>query len=270
MLTVYTNRDGYTRNNVTVNEAGIITNYDPARTSRWLNGVDIGYAILSRDVLRHLPEGNVSFEWTVYPTMADAGLLRAFTTDHRYYSVGSHERLPLTEAFLKPQRAIILDRDGVLNVRPPRAQYVRSWDEFQWLPGSVEALRLLKAAGYTLLVITNQPGIARGMMTQEDLQAIHQRMQQELGADGAALDAIYVCTHGWDEGCWCRKPNPGLLFQAQREFHLDLTRTTFIGDDERDQQAGAAAGCRTVLVSPGRSLLDWTRMHLYMDERIHV
>ena len=262
MITVYANRDGYTRSNVAVAHDGAVTTYDPARAASGLNGVDIGYALLQRDVLRHVPPGNVSFEQTVYPALARERALRAFRTEHRYYSIGSHERLPLAEAFLAPQRAIILDRDGVLNVRPPRAQYVQSWEQFQWLPGSVEALRLLKEAGYKLLLITNQPGIARGMMTADDLASIHRRMQDELAASGVALDAIYVCAHGWDEGCWCRKPNPGLLFQAQREWHLDLTNTTFIGDDERDEQAGLAAGCLTALVTPQRSLLDWVHARL--------
>ena len=116
--------------------------------------MDIGYALLSREVLDFLPQANVSFEHTVYPALSSQRLLAAFHTEHRYYSIGSHERLALTEAFLQPQKAVI--RTGrVLNKRPPRAQYVRSWQEFQWLPHAIEALQLLKNEGYKHILITN-------------------------------------------------------------------------------------------------------------------
>ena len=266
MITTYANRDGYTRNNLNVDETGTVSAYDPSRSLPALNGVDIGYALMFRSVVDYLPAENVSFEHTVYPALASAGLLTAFRTEHRYYSVGSHQRLPLTEAFLQPQRAVILDRDGVLNQRPPRAHYVRSWDEFRWLPDAIEALRLLKSEGYKLILASNQSGIARGVMTEENLALLHSQMRDELAAAGVSLDAIYYCPHGWDDGCFCRKPSPGMLYQAQREFHLDLTKTLFIGDDERDEEAGVAAGCLTALVSDHRSLLDIVKGYLSKEE----
>jgi len=262
MLTVYSNRDGYTRNNLRVDEQMYVDTYDPGRSTPGLNGVEIGYALLSREVLDYLPDANVCFEHSVYPALASRGLLAAFQTEHRYYSIGSHQRLPLTEAFLLPQKAVILDRDGVLNERPPRAQYVRSWEEFRWLPQAIQAMKLLKDEGYKLILASNQSGIARGVMTEADLAQLHDRMKDDLSRDGVELDAIYHCPHGWDDGCFCRKPRPGMLFQAQRDFHLDLTKTLFVGDDERDQEAGQEAGCLTDLVSSDRSLLDVVQEYL--------
>ena len=262
MVTVYANRDGYTRNNLHVDDDDRVTVYDPKRSAPELNGVEIGYALLARQVLDYLPQGNPRFEHAVYSVLSAQRLLGAFLTEHRYYSVGSFERLPLTDAFLEPQKAVILDRDGVLNKRPPRAHYVCSWDEFQWLPEVPEALLLLTRAGYKLLLATNQPGIARGALTEDALTGLHERMTGELAQAGVSLNAIYYCPHGWDEGCLCRKPRPGMLYQAQREFHLDLTRTLFVGDDERDMEAGQAAGCLTALVSEERPLLDVVREYL--------
>lgn len=270
MVTAYTNREGYTRNNLLVDQGGKVAVYDPGRTESGLNGVEIGYAILSRRVLEYLPQNNVRFEHTVYPTLALEGLLRAYVTEHRYYSVGSHQRLPLTEAFLKPQRAVILDRDGVLNERPPIAHYVRSWEEFHWLPGVIEALQLLQSVGYKLILASNQSGIARGVMTEMDLDLLHGSMAEDLARAGVDLDAIYYCPHGWDDGCLCRKPLPGMLFQAQRDFHLDLTKTLFIGDDERDQEAGQAAGCLTALVTETQTLLDTVQEYLFSIGRKSV
>jgi histidinol-phosphate phosphatase family protein len=103
--------------------------------------------------------------------------------------------------------------------------------------------------------VSNQAGVARGAMSEADLLDIHRRLVREATLAGGRIDAIYYCPHNWDAGCECRKPKPGMLFQAQREFNLDLSRTPFVGDDERDRQAAEAAGCPSVLVSEQQSLL---------------
>jgi histidinol-phosphate phosphatase family protein len=259
MVTVYTNRDGYSRDSVRVDESGFVEVFDRSRTSPGLSGVEISYAILERSVLGLLPAEDALFEEAVYPPLVDRGELLAYVTDHRYYSVGSVERLPRTERFLARRPAVILDRDGVLNERPPRAQYVRRPEEFHWLPGAQAALRLFQEAGYLVIVVSNQAGIARGAMTGADLARIHDRMRAEAAAAGGSIDAIYHCPHDWDQDCECRKPKPGMLFSAQRDFELDLTRTPFIGDDERDAEAAAAAGCPALLVSERATLLDIAR-----------
>lgn len=262
LVTVYRNRDGYTKDNVRMDQNGYVSVYDPTRTASNLSGVDLGYAIIPRDLLDDMCEQNLSFSHAVYPGLAKQGLLKGYVTNHRYYSIGSRERLPVTELFLKPQRALILDRDGTLNKRPPVGEYVRSWDEFEWLPGAIQGMRLLKNAGYKLILASNQSGIARGLMTEADLHLIHDNMRRDLSANHVSLDAIYYCPHGWDDGCECRKPLPGMLFQAQTDFHLDLTNTMFIGDDPRDEQTGKAAGCLTDIVSSQRSFLEITKQYL--------
>jgi len=107
--------------------------------------------------------------------------------------------------------------------------------------------------------VSNQAGVGRGVMTEVELQQITEQMSADVAQAGGSLDAVYYCPHDWDDGCECRKPRPGMLFRAQRELHLDLTRTPFIGDDERDAQAAEAAGCPSILVSGQVSLLDVTR-----------
>lgn len=257
MVTVYANGDGYSRDNVRVSVDGLVVAFDRTRTLPELRGVEISYAILTKTVLEHLPRGGGAlFEDVVYPALISRSRLSAYVTEHRYYSVGSFERLPLTDAFLARRRTVILDRDGVLNVRPARAEYVRTPDEFVWLPGALRALRLLTRSGTRIIVVSNQAGIARGAMTTEDLARVHDKLRREASEAGATIEAIYHCPHGWDERCNCRKPRPGMLFQAQRDFHLDLTGTPFIGDDERDAEAAAAAGCPPLLVSDQVSLLD--------------
>lgn len=257
MITVYSNKDGYTRNSVRVEADGFVSVYDKTCSHPGLNGVEISYAILSKKIIRTLSDANVLFETAVYPTLAERRELSAFVSDHRYLSVGAPHRLPLTEEFFRRKKTVILDRDGVLNRRPPRASYVRNRQEFQWLPGALEALRMLNDAGYRVVVVSNQAGIARGAMTEADLGEIHEAMTADVAAAGGKIEAIYHCPHDWNAGCECRKPAPGMLFQAQRDLTLDLSRTFFVGDDDRDGEAAERAGCLFAQISPDRPLLDW-------------
>ncbi|HWQ52552.1 MAG TPA: HAD-IIIA family hydrolase [Bryobacteraceae bacterium] len=256
MVTVYGNKDGYSRDSVRVNEDGWVTVYDRSRTAPRLRGVEISYAILTRPVLEMLPTEDALFEEAIYPRLAAEGRLAGWVSDHRYYSVGSLERLPLTTEFFARRPAILLDRDGVLNRRPARACYVRRPEEFEWLPGALDGLRLLREQGYRVIVASNQAGVARGAMTAGDLDELERCIRSQAEVAGGGITAFYDCTHDWDAGCECRKPRPGLLFRAQREHHLDLTRTLYVGDDERDRMAAEAAGCRFAQVDENRSLLD--------------
>ena len=262
LVTVYRNNHGYTKSNLSVDEEGFVTLYDKSRQAPNLSGVDIGFVILKDSVVDILSNENISFEAVVYPKLVAQRQLQGYLTEHRYYSVGSHERLALTTEFLAQRPTVLLDRDGVLNQRMPQAKYVCSWGDWEWLPGAKNALTLLKDAGYRIIIISNQPGIARQELTESDLAYIHQNMKDDVVASGGHIDAIYYCPHGWDDGCECRKPRPGLLFRAQRDFSIDLTRTYFVGDDERDGQAAAAAGCPFIRVDGNASLLDATKIIL--------
>lgn len=260
MVTIYANSDGYSRSNTRVAADGRVEVFDRSRSAPDLRGVEISYALLPKTVLDLLPpDGNELVEQALYPTLTERGQLGALVSEHRYYSVGSMHRLPLTETFFARQPTVILDRDGVLNRRPPRAEYVRTPAEFEWLDGSLEALATFADAGFQVVVVSNQAGIARGAMSEADLREVHGRMIWEAREAGGRIDAIYYCPHGWDDGCECRKPRPGMLFQAQHDLQLDLSRTTFIGDDERDGQAADAAGCRYRSVDDTMSLLDHAR-----------
>lgn len=258
MITVYSNKDGYSRGSVILDADDNVAVFDRLRTTPGLQGVEISYAILTDLALELLPDEDILFEEAIYTPLAAQRRLAAFVSEHRYYGVGSIERLPVTERFMRREKTLLLDRDGVLNRKPPRAQYVCSWDQWEWVPGSRQALALLSEAGYRIIVVSNQAGIARGAMTAADLDSIHQRMRAEAAAAGGKITAIYHCPHGWDEGCDCRKPKPGMLYAAQHDFDLDLTRTLFVGDDDRDRQAAEAADCLYAQVSERRSLLDLT------------
>jgi histidinol-phosphate phosphatase family protein len=212
-------------------------------------------AYFEKEVFDLMPSSNFSFEVEVLPQLIENGQLSGYLTDHRYYSIGSIERLSRMEKFLLPKKIIFLDRDGVINKKAPKSEYIKSWDEFTFLPGSIEAMTLLTRHNYKIFIITNQAGIQRRIMTEQNLRDIHMDLERELEKHNIKIEGIYYCPHGWNEGCECRKPKSGMLFQAAREHDLDLSTSTFIGDDERDMQAGNAAGCRTLLVDAESSLL---------------
>ena len=255
-LSVYQNADHYTRDNVRIDKNGLVLTYDKERNSSGLSGVDIGYAIISKKVFMCLDEGNVNFEKSVYAKIVNQKKMYATVTKHRYYSIGSWERIKLTKEFFSARKTIFLDRDGTLNVKPPKACYVERPEDFVWLKGAKEAVRRLNENGYRVIIVSNQPGVGRGKLTEETLGVIHNKMLYDLGEIGAEIEAIYYCTHGWNEGCECRKPKPGMLYQAQKDYSLDLTKCYMIGDDERDMQAGRSAGYKCINVKESYSLND--------------
>jgi D-sedoheptulose 7-phosphate isomerase len=157
------------------------------------------------------------------------------------------------------RRAVFLDRDGIINERPALHQYVTSWADFRWVDGIVPLLQELSALGYVLFVITNQQGIARGLLSETGVAAIHDEMTRLLETHGVRLARVLHCPHAADAGCLCRKPRPGLIYRALNEspFLIDVPQSILIGDTDSDVQAGAAAGIGTrILVSEDETAAD--------------
>ena len=145
-------------------------------------------------------------------------------------------------------KAVFLDRDGIINRRPAEHDYVKSWEEFVFLPGVPEVIRELRERGFLIVVVTNQRGVARGLISIADLEEVHRRMKERLRKENAVIDSIYFCPHTDEDRCDCRKPKPGLLLKAEEDLDIDLSRSYLIGDSPVDIEAGKNAGCRTILV----------------------
>ena len=159
---------------------------------------------------------------------------------------------------------VFLDRDGVINRDSP--DYITAWDQFVFLPGSLEAIGRLTKAGRIVIVITNQSAVGRGMMDIATLDTMHHNLRQAVAAQDGRIEAFFYCPHHPSDGCACRKPKPGLIEQAQRQYGLDLTSATMIGDSARDIECGIRSGCgRTILVQSGlhdaRPQLDAQGLH---------
>lgn len=182
-------------------------------------------------------------------------------TPERYYSVCEDYKAGRVSGknLKNKQKAVFLDRDGTIN---KYVGFLRNIDEFELIDGVADAIKKINVFGYLAIVITNQPVIARGEVSFEELEVIHNKMETLLGKEGAYLDAIYYCPHHPHKGyegerpelkfdCDCRKPKPGMLLKAANDFNIDLSRSWMIGDGEIDIKAGINAGCQTALISEG-------------------
>ncbi|HEX7080977.1 MAG TPA: D-glycero-beta-D-manno-heptose 1,7-bisphosphate 7-phosphatase [Gammaproteobacteria bacterium] len=151
------------------------------------------------------------------------------------------------------RKLVVLDRDGVIN--EDSDDYVKSPDEWRALPGSLDAIARLHAAGFDVVVATNQSGVGRGLYSMDTVDAIHARLRAEAGAAGGAIAGIYVCPHRPEDGCDCRKPRPGLLRKIEEDFRCSLRGVPFVGDKLTDVEAARAVGARPLFVG-GRSEAD--------------
>jgi D-glycero-D-manno-heptose 1,7-bisphosphate phosphatase len=147
-------------------------------------------------------------------------------------------------------KLVILDRDGVINHDSDR--YIKSPEEWTPLPGSLNAIALLNQNGWRVAVATNQSGIARGLFDMHALNAMHAKMHKALAAVGGRIDAVFFCPHLAEDACDCRKPKPGLFIHIAERFGVSMADAPMIGDSHRDLEAGAAAGCPTILVKTGK------------------
>ncbi len=217
---------------------------------------------LDRQILKPLCETGKMFCYDSPEYVKDMGV------PDRYESVCSDYREGRVQAknLKNKQKAVFLDRDGTIN---RYVGFLRNIEEFELLPGVAAAIRKINESGYLAIVVTNQPVIARGEVTYEQLQEIHNKMETLLGMQGAYLDRIYFCPHHPLKGyegeipelkikCECRKPKSGMFFKAEKDFNIDLSQSWMVGDSENDIKAGKAAGCRTALIGVADYLQDVT------------
>lgn len=256
---------------------------DTHRVIRWMakedertyykNRVNAGIELISPELLKETmknfvprhPEtpDKIDLDRDVLKPNIPSGMIFAYDTPEYIKDMGTPDRFYETEKDIESgkvharnlknkQKAIFLDRDGTIN---KMVGFVTKPEQFELIEGAAEAIKAINKSGYLAIVVTNQPVIARGDCTFEELQTIHDKMETELGKVGAFVDAIYVCPHHTDKGfegerpeykcnCDCRKPKPGLLLQAAKDFNIDLSESYMIGDSHRDVEAGENAGVK--------------------------
>lgn len=265
-------------------DSGIIAADDSGKVINWLhkeeerlwykNRVNAGLHMLSPEIFAFFPDlQKRDLDRDILKPLIAAGKLSVYDspeyvrdmgTPERYYSVIEDMKVGKIAArnLGKRQRAVFLDRDGTIN---EYVGFLKNIDEFRLIDGAAEAIRLINKSGYLAIVVTNQPVLARGEVSVEELQEIHNKMETLLGQKGAYVDDIFYCPHHPDKGfpgerpeykceCDCRKPKPGMLVSAAEKYNIDLSQSWMIGDSENDRKAGKAAGCRTIILDAHLSL----------------
>lgn len=238
------------------------------RPKYYRNCINAGLHVLSPKLLeQEIDTPKIDLDRQLLKPLAGTGKMFCYNspeyvkdmgTPERYYSVCEDFKAGRVKGknLTNKQRAVFLDRDGTIN---KYVGFLRNIDEFELLDGVAEAIKKINASGYLAIVVTNQPVIARGEVSFEELQEIHNKMETLLGEQGAYVDAIYFCPHHPHKGyagerpelkidCECRKPKPGMLIQAVKDFNIDLKNSWMIGDGENDILAGKNAGCHTALI----------------------
>jgi len=229
--------------NININNKGKVLDYDQERVKSNLNYVEIGYMIANKSSLLssfNKPDTSLS---EVIKDMVKAKKVRGYLVKDGYHSVSDPIRLKKTEHHLKPKKILLLDRDGVINKRASKGDYVRTWKDFKLVKETLEALKSLSKLGFSFIVISNQAGVSRGMIKEKDLNEITSQMTKSLAAESINLLKTYICTHHWKDNCNCRKPETALFNQASEEFSFRLDNAIYIGDDVRDCQAAFNANC---------------------------
>ncbi len=266
-------------------DSGIIIADTNGNVEKWLtkedqkpqwyrNRVNAGLHIISPEVLKFDREQKrsttekIDLDRQLLKPLAGTGKMFCYDSPEYVRDMGTPERYKtVCEDFkagriraknlVNKQRAVFLDRDGVIN---KYVGFLRDIDQFELLFGVAEAIRKINASGYLAIIVTNQPVIARGEVTFDELEEIHNKMETLLGIEGAYVDAVYYCPHHPDSGykgerpklkikCKCRKPEAGMLLKAAEDFDIDLSKSWMVGDSESDIKAGMAAGCNTALLT---------------------
>jgi histidinol-phosphate phosphatase family protein len=244
--------------NIILNESGIVEKYDNTGSIE-LGLVEIGYMFVEKEkTLKYFETPECSFS-SVLRKMAEHQQVRGYLQYDAYHSISDPERWKKTEEYLKPKKILLIDRDGVINRKAKRGEYVSRWEDFYWISDTFEAMKQLAQDGYQFIVISNQAGIARGMIEPNELEQIHRKMIKKFQDDGIIIRDIFICPHHWEEECFCRKPKPGLLHQASKKYLFRLDKTLFIGDDTRDCQAAERAGCASMFIGNSSELKSLTK-----------
>lgn len=229
--------------------------------------LELSYRNLDVDPTTGYPKGKVDLDRQILNPLCGTGMMFCYDSPEYVKDMGTPERFHQVEADYKngvvqaknlhnKQKAIFLDRDGTIN---KYVGFLRNIDDFELIEGVSEAIKMINKSGYLAIVVTNQPVIARGEVTWEELHEIHKKMETLLGKDGAYIDGIYICPHHPDKGyegerteykidCECRKPKPGLLLKAAKDFNISLSESYMVGDSRSDKSAGDEAHVKSSII----------------------
>lgn len=212
-----------------------------------------GIYILEPEILSYIPnDRDYDFGKDIFPSLLKENKKISGYHLHDYHvDIGSIEMLEKARkdyTSLFKNKAVFLDRDGVLNKRPAEHDYVKSFDEYIWNHGAQELIRKIRSLGFLVIIVSNQQGIAKGKLTENFIELLHKKINADLENIDTKIDAFYYCPHYQNADCTCRKPKPGLLFKAMNNHKIDPRKSFMIGDSKSDIQSADRAGIKSILI----------------------
>lgn len=190
---------------------------------------------------------------------------------HNYQSISDKFRLNKTRSFLKSKKIILLDRDGIINLKAKKGEYIEDWMNFKFIKKNLLGLQNLSKAGYKFIIISNQAGVGRKMLSKKELLNIDINMRKVLKKNKINILDSFYCLHHWNKNCECRKPQPGLFYKVSDKWNLNLDKTLYIGDDKRDCIASYNANCRSIFIGKKKDIKNLNKKYkpLYVAENIN-
>jgi D-glycero-D-manno-heptose 1,7-bisphosphate phosphatase len=234
---------------------GEVVVYDSSRSLPKLNFVEIGYMLVNQEQFFKLLNKKINLSSTL-KVLAEKKKIQAVINNTIYSSISDLERLKNAEENLRIKPIILIDRDGTINVKPPTGEYLNDTKQIKLIDKNIEAMKELSKKGFEFIVVTNQAGIGRGLISPRKVSKINLIIESKLAEENIKILDWYVCPHNWDYGCNCRKPQPGMLMDASNDYKLRLDKTFFIGDDLRDMKAAKNAGALGVFLSKKNNEMD--------------
>lgn len=199
--------------------------------------VELGFMLINKyKLFKIINNKNISFN-NIIELASDRKEISAIELKNSYYSIGDIARLTKMKKFLKLKKIIFIDRDGVINQKPKKGTYITKWKNFKFINDTIKSMKYLSSIGFKFIIITNQAGLARGMITKTNYDKILLNLKKYFISEKISLLNIYTCPHHWDKICNCRKPEPGLFFKASNRYSIRLSNTIFIGDQISDYNA---------------------------------
>lgn len=236
-IVTYYDWNNFSKANIEIDKKNKIKIYDIKRSKKNLSYVDIGYICINKKIIEKIKfSKNLSLSKHIITNLVKKKIVTAYKTFNLYCTVGNMQRLMKAQMMLSNRKFIFLDRDGVLNIKPKKGAYVNNISQIKWKKGSLIALKLIKKKRYQTIIVTNQAGIGRGMIDDEQVRNVNSKMSDDARNFGGSLDYFYVCPHHWKDNCFCRKPSPGLFLKAQHDLNLDFSKMFYIGDKKTDKE----------------------------------
>lgn len=219
--------------------------------------VELGFMLVNKKFLfSYLDDSNINLS-RIINKISNEEKISYYKHYDQYYSISDLDRANITGQYLSSKKILLLDRDGIINYKAPKGEYITTWKKFVFIKENILALEKLSSEGFKFIIISNQAGVSRNKLSLSKLAFINKKMSEFLKKRNIKIINIFVCVHHWKDNCYCRKPKPGMFFSSSKKYKFRLDKVLYVGDDKRDCEASYNAGCKSIFIGNKKSLINF-------------